>query len=85
MKLGVLGILGLLLLTSCASDTTDSACVSLQTSLAKVQGVLYKSDQLIEAKGFSAFTPEEKEERAIAASEQTDLWIRMDEIGCPHD
>jgi hypothetical protein len=84
MKLGVLGILGLLLLTSCA-DSSDSACVRLQSSLAEVQGVLYKSDQLIETKGFSAFTLEEKEERAIAASEQTDLWIRMDEIGCPHD
>jgi hypothetical protein len=84
MKLRVLGLVGLFLLTSCG-DSSESACVSLQTSLARVQGVLYASDQLIETKGFSAFTNEEKEERAIAASEQTDLWIRMDEIGCPHD
>lgn len=85
MKLTALGLASLLLLTGCASDTTDSACVSLQISLARVEGLLYKSDQLIEAKGFSAFTTEEREERAIASSKRTDLWIRMDEIGCPHD
>lgn len=84
MKKLLLAVLSVSLLTSCG-DSSESACVSLQTSLARVQGVLYASDQLIETKGFSAFTNEEKEERAIAASEQTDLWIRMDEIGCPHD
>jgi hypothetical protein len=85
MKPTALGLASLLLLTGCGMDTTDNACVSLQSSLARVEGVLFKSNQLIEAKGFSAFTTQEREQRANAGSERTDLWIRMDEIGCPHE
>ena len=75
----------LFLLSGCSLDTSEDACVRLQAKLAEVEGVLYKSDQMIEAKGFSGFTNEERQERANASSERTDLWIQMDEIACWHD
>ena len=87
MNRAILGLLGLslpLVLSGCA-DSGEAYCTSLQSSLAQVESVLYKSDELLKIKDFSQFTYDEKVERATAASEQTDLWIRMDEVGCPHD
>jgi hypothetical protein len=85
MKRLSLVLLSLFFLSSCSPGTSEEACANLQFKLAKVQGVLYKSDQLIEAKGFSAFTPEERQERGQAASDQTELYMKMDEIACYHD
>ena len=83
-RLGLV-LLSLFLVSGCSLGTSEDACVRLQSKLAEVEGVLYRSDQLIETKGFSAFTNEERQERAEAASERTDLWIQMDEIACWHD
>jgi hypothetical protein len=87
MKRAFLGIFGLLLpltLSSCG-DSAEAFCSSLQLSEARALGVIYQSDELIKVKGFASLTFDEKVERAKASSELTDLWIRMDEVGCPHD
>ena len=87
MKRTILGIFGLLLpltLSACASQE-EAFCSSLQIDEARALGVIYKSDELIKAKGFESLTFDEKVERAQASSELTDLWMRMDEVGCPHD
>jgi hypothetical protein len=87
MRRAILGIFGLLLpltLSSCG-DSAEAFCSSLQLDEARALGVIYMSDELIEANGFESLTFDEKVERAEASSELTDLWIRMDEIGCPHE
>lgn len=68
MKFRVLGIAGLLLLTGCASDNSESACALLQGTLAEYDYILDNSPDM--------------EERSLVASKRTDLYMKMDEVGC---
>jgi hypothetical protein len=69
MKLRVLGIVGLLLLTGCASESSESACASLQGTLAEYDYILDNSSDFKEV--------------ALTNSKRTDLYMKMDEVGCP--
>jgi hypothetical protein len=81
MKLGVLGIVGLLLLTGC-SDSGESYCSTLQTSLNQVRTAIY---DLYKIRELRDLTPGERLESIQLAGDEYDLSKRMDEAGCPRD
>jgi hypothetical protein len=81
MKLRVLGIIGLLLLTGC-TDSGESYCTTLQTSLNEVRTATY---ELYKIRELRDLTPGERLESIQLAGDEYNLRQRMDEAGCPRD
>ena len=81
MKLRLLGIVGLLLLTGC-SDSGESYCTTLQTSLNQVRTSIYELYKIGELRDLN---PGERLESVRLAADEYNLRMRMDEVGCPHD
>jgi hypothetical protein len=80
MKLAAILVLSSLILTGCADD--GSECLYFDRNIAREDAVLYR---LYETAQVRELTEEEIAERAIAASNLTDLYMRADEVGCPHN
>lgn len=79
MKIAAGILIGSLLLAGCSSG---SECDYFDRNLARVEGVIYKTDEILKVR---ELTEEEFSDRINALSERTDLWMKADEIGCPHN
>lgn len=80
MKLAAILILSSLTLSGCASE--GSECLYFDRNIAREDAVIYQGDEILKVR---ELTEEEFTERAIAASNLTDLYMRADEVGCPHN
>ena len=78
MKLGILGIVCLLLLTGCGTSD-EERCLLLQFKEAELEAIIdataYRSD----------LTPEEESARYEAIFKFTPLYEEMDAMNCPHN
>lgn len=80
MKFAAIALFGSVLLSGCSSG--DSGCSYFDRNIAREEGVIYKTDEILKVR---ELTEDEYSERINAASDLTDLYMRADEVGCPHN
>lgn len=78
MKLGVIGIVCLLLLTGCAISD-EERCLDLQNREAELEAIIDATANR------SDLTPEEESARWEAIPQFTPLYEEMDAMNCPHN
>jgi hypothetical protein len=80
MKIAAIVLLSSVLLSGCSSG--DTGCSYFDRNIAREEGIIYKTDEILEVR---ELTEDEYSDRINAASDLTDLYMRADEAGCPHN